>query len=881
MDLRKFTLMMMLLLLLTTSLLIPIAAQDEIILTLGVQEWQLDSFPPRVFEEFQANHPGVKVVTVPLGQDSYFPSAIYNSLEENLEGAQKLANYADVLIISDYQIYITNTRQGIYLDLAPLVAGDTTINEQDFFPSLWEAFQWDRGMWALPLSASMNFLIYDADAFDEAGLAYPTNNWTLDDLVTAARELTVYDSNGEITRPGFATWEPANLIRALLGRNFYEDNAGTSEPNLTQPELIALLEQWKALVDEGIFNSSNSSIDYNTIPMTINGSYRLSGNFFNSDEDRNLQGVLIPGNVASSSINGAAVSAGTENPELAYELAKYLTSNVDAIYRMFGDTPARQSMVGQEPEDSNVFRGELSAEAQALIDQGTAHTLTLSDTIFVDYINWALGQMNENGTSAEVALQDAQLKAQEILQTAAAWEGQSTLFVATPVPTPVLTANEVALRFRLSTNVSPLPNREGWDRLISDFTASDPQVGYIELLTGFNQTPDDEVDCYYQSYQAINESSLDDPPVLNIDPFLDADPNFDRNDMLPSAMQIVRLDNRTWGLPIVIEPQVLWYDASAFSAASAFEPVNGWTISEFVDALQMLQSTSENDAAVFTPSYNPGYMNMLIAAFGGISYDVSTNPPTLKLSDPATIEAIRQALDLAKNGYIEYSELGSNGGGGGINNQTPIQMDSISNASWRLSADFLNAESEQDFRLTTFPSGTEITPVSYQVGAGYIDADTLNPEACYRWLSTIAEHPDLLGGMPARRSLLDSPSVSAAYNPVVLDFFRQYDTQLSDPNTMVFDPYGNVSSDYAGAWVEQIWIYQAFDHYILEDADLEQEFSLAEEHIADFRQCSTGIPEFEPSMSEEENMAIFRQIADCAIAVDPDMQSRFFFPEDE
>ena len=75
MDTRKFSLITLLLLCLTSSLLIPLAAQDEIILTVGVQEWMMDNFTGRVFEQFQADHPGVKVVVVPLGEFSVVAAA--------------------------------------------------------------------------------------------------------------------------------------------------------------------------------------------------------------------------------------------------------------------------------------------------------------------------------------------------------------------------------------------------------------------------------------------------------------------------------------------------------------------------------------------------------------------------------------------------------------------------------------------------------------------------------------------------------------------------------------------------------------------------------------------------------------------------------------
>src|SRR5689334_9815280 len=56
------------------------------------------------------------------------------------------------------------------------------------------------------------------------------------------------------------------------------------------------------------------------------------------------------------------------------------------------------------------------------------------------------------------------------------------------------------------------------------------------------------------------------------------------------------------------------------------------------------------------------------------------------------------------------------------------------------------------YRLIYYPEGSLGTPVAFDVGAGYISAYTSYPDACYRWLSTLAQHPELLLAMPARHS---------------------------------------------------------------------------------------------------------------------------------
>src|SRR6185369_7116430 len=93
------------------------------------------------------------------------------------------------------------------------------------------------------------------------------------------------------------------------------------------------------------------------------------------------------------------------------------------------------------------------------------------------------------------------------------------------------------------------------------------------------------------------------------------------------------------------------------------EPQNGWTVDEFSDALQRLK-LDPSYPAPFLPNQGGGtHLLILMAAYGGLPLDYRTDPVTANFTDPTNVDAIRQVLDLAKNGYIKYEKLGSFGGG--------------------------------------------------------------------------------------------------------------------------------------------------------------------------------------------------------------------------
>ncbi len=879
----RLPLLTLIIFLLMAGVMLPLVAQDNsIILTLSVEEWRRDQFQNGLFDDFVAQHPGVKVVIVSPSDNSFYGSAAYG-FEEHMEGVAKSVAFADVMTVSRYNLSIESTRAGYFLDMSPLVSGDSTLNPDDFFPAVWESFQWDRGIWALPVSVTPQILIYKADVFDEAGLAYPNDNWTLDDLINAARTLAVKDAEGNITIPGFFTWDTQTLFRSLLGHGYYDSSVSPEMPLLTQPDLEALLDQWVALEEEGFMSMQDASrIDYNEVPMTLQGPYQLY-NTMPDGESVNWQASLLPGGFAGLDVQGFAISAGTEQPELAYELVKYMTNSAMISQLFYGTSPARRTLVGAEIDSEFFFQPEIPPEVQEIIDHAIENGIPSSEMRFAEYIDVALGKMREDGVPAQVALQEAEETAITNLQVAADQRGTTVVIVSTPVPTPVLTASDVALRFQLSLPISPLPNREEWDRLIAEFTASDPEVRYIELVSGFGGPEQVEPDCVYQDFNSIIYMDMEQPTYLNIDPFTDADPNFDRSDFIGDALSQVERDNKLWALPIVIQPEVLWYDEKAFTDANVLSPTNGWTVDEFNDALQMLKSASENETPPFIPESGGGtYLLMLMAAYGAVPYDISTNPPTINLTDPTVIETMRQVLNLAKEGYIDYQALANFGGGFG--GGTPaITGDSLNAISWRLRARTEpQFASENTYRLTTYPRGSEFTPISYNLGLAYIGADTLNPEACYRWISTIAQHPELLMGMPVRRSMLNSPEIAAAQGDDVIAAYQMFDASLQDPNVIVV-PGQNSGSAYTGAWIEQRWINRVFDNYVLEDSDLEADIAQTIDDIEVYRACLTGLGEFDAAIydTEEESQAFWEEQIQCAINIEPELAQMYGLAESE
>ena len=211
----KFLLMIGVMAMLTMAIA-PAHAQDDIILVLSAPEFNEEVYR-QVADEFEAQNPGVRVYL-----DTYagLGTAISTGgdAENYLDDFEDLVRSADVVTIGN-SLLPEATRAGYLLDLAPLVNSDPTLNIPDFFPAMWNSFQWDGGVWGIPVSGQPITLYYDPVAFDEAGVPYPNENWTITDFDSAVRALAQYDDTGSVAVPGFLNLggELSMLFASMLG----------------------------------------------------------------------------------------------------------------------------------------------------------------------------------------------------------------------------------------------------------------------------------------------------------------------------------------------------------------------------------------------------------------------------------------------------------------------------------------------------------------------------------------------------------------------------------------------------------------------------------------------------------------------------------------
>lgn len=893
----------LLLLALTVFVAVPVAAQGEITIQLAVNTFFQDVFEERVIPEFEAQNPGVKVHLVVL--DGFGnPLNSGDTVTDYLDDAAEYLTGADVVPL-DTSILRTATHAGYLLDLSPLADTDAALDAGDFYPSAYNAFRWDGGLWGLPVTVDAIQVYYDRQAFDEAGLSYPNGSWTVADYASAIRALTPLDSDGTPSELAVQVFgEASQYFFASLAGDVLDDSVLPNVPDYSSPVLAEVAEAWIALNQEGYLTPPSQGAvftiggDEEPVPLTIGGS-----NFAGagpSSVDR-IGVAPLPGNQTVVTASGYGVSAGTRYPEAAYALVKFLSASPDAAAFSFGGSPARRSV---EPAANTggpggarlvVGGGNFSAEVQAAIDLALETGRPAADFAFSNGLESAMQTVLSGTTSLEMALQEAEAGILSDLQTAD--QRRSTPLVVDAPPAPVVVAQgEVALNFAVSTFVNPLPNQELWEQLAAEFSAQDPQVGAVIISSeqpfgpGGQTDLNAEYECYIASNNPVTEGEVLDA-IRSLDPLLQSDLDFDPNDLYAGVLAQLQRDGMTWGVPVALSPEALDFDPELFEAAGVPSPVTGWTVSDFELALRLLNEFSGETS--FVPSaLNTTYISTLIAAYGGIPYDTRTEPATLNYTDPSSIAAIQQVLDLVVSGYISYQPFT---GGRGEFSLSATQDAAISTATvgqggfasfggGRAIAIFGGGQGGEDAPVrgnAPYPTGTTVNGASYSVIAGFVSAQTANVEPCYRWLRFISAHPELFDGMPVSRTQVSDPALDSAVGSDTAAFFRSFGALLDSPGTQVIDA---IPTSF-GIPTDSYWLLKVFDDYVAAEGDLDLAFELAEAErmTNEFRQCTAGLPALTPGRGggpgggEVDFREIASQWVACAVSVDPEADGAFQF----
>ena len=149
----------------------------------------------RLLAPYLARHPGLELVRPPIaGRDEY-----RRALLTALAGEDP----PDVFLLDDEDVARVVDR-GVALDLVPFLAR-VGVDPARYDQTLLAGFRRGAGLYGLPRGYTPVVVAYNKDLLDRAAIPYPTDDWTWDDFLRVAKQLTRdTDGDGSIDQWGSA-----------------------------------------------------------------------------------------------------------------------------------------------------------------------------------------------------------------------------------------------------------------------------------------------------------------------------------------------------------------------------------------------------------------------------------------------------------------------------------------------------------------------------------------------------------------------------------------------------------------------------------------------------------------------------------------------------
>ncbi|MBI5929233.1 MAG: sugar ABC transporter substrate-binding protein [Chloroflexi bacterium] len=273
-----------------------------------------------IIAAFEAENPTINV------EVESAPFADYFTL---LQGDFVADDAPDVFELN-YENFVSYAANDVLLDLS-----DSLSTDAPYYPAALGAFQYEDQQLALPESFSTVLLFYNADLFDQAGIEYPTAEWTWEDAMTAAAAIR---GLGEDT---WGIYSPVQFweFYKKAGQNdcafFNED---MTESTINAPECVQALETMLSFINEDVMPdpveqagvSPEELFQNGQLGMVVTGIWMFSAF---AEVPFNWDVQLEPGLAHKGHhffANGVAVAKDTEHPAEAAAWAQYLTSSETA-----------------------------------------------------------------------------------------------------------------------------------------------------------------------------------------------------------------------------------------------------------------------------------------------------------------------------------------------------------------------------------------------------------------------------------------------------------------------------------------------------------------------------------------------------------------------
>lgn len=323
--LKKFKIVSLIAILLSVfvpTLAHQVQAQDTVELTYTIWDSRQEPGLRAIADDFEVENPNISIQIQVVGWDEY-----WTMLEAGATGG----SLPDVFWMHANEIYKYGAND-MLLNLDDYIEADG-VDMSKHPEELVELYKIEGHQYAMPKDQDTVGLWYNKALFDEAGIDYPDETWTWDDLLEAGRALT----NEEEGQYGLAM----KLSNQEGFYNFIYQNGGTvlnedGTSGIASPESIEALDFYFNFVREGLSPTLYSDDEVIQLLQSGKGAMGYFGSWlvglFQDNEylKENFAVAVLPSKDGNRTgvFNGLgnAIGSNTEHPEEAWKFVNYLSS---------------------------------------------------------------------------------------------------------------------------------------------------------------------------------------------------------------------------------------------------------------------------------------------------------------------------------------------------------------------------------------------------------------------------------------------------------------------------------------------------------------------------------------------------------------------------
>jgi multiple sugar transport system substrate-binding protein len=240
--------------------------------------------------------------------------------------------------------------EGGFMDLTPMMEGDEDFRADMFFDTVWATGVIDDAVYAITKDFATTAYYVNVDMFEEAGLDLPEEGWTYDDLLDVALELTLDGNGNNAKSPDFDAenivrygwYVPHDWVRGWapllysFGSTMMNDEGTMTTGHINSAETVAALDFYRQASLTHHVTATVAAIDAQPgVDLFGSGQAAIRGprgpwhvTSYSENPDINVATVPMPaGEAGRYSVicwAGFGVYAGSDHPEEAYQLVRYL-----------------------------------------------------------------------------------------------------------------------------------------------------------------------------------------------------------------------------------------------------------------------------------------------------------------------------------------------------------------------------------------------------------------------------------------------------------------------------------------------------------------------------------------------------------------------------